>query len=331
MKSRHGFTLIEVLVVIAVVGTLVALLLPAVQSAREAARRTQCRSHLRQIGLAMQNYLSAHRVFPFGVGADKDGSVATTTSSDSRRYSAHSQLLPFLDQTAVYNQIDFRVDPFDPDTTNDPVTLDQVGTNRNAAQSLISVFICPSDLQRMQRPWGQNNYRTSSGNTWDGRKGNGVFSQNSATRPANISDGMSNTAAFSERVRGDDDKLTVDLEGDLFGSSAPWNQNTFANWCRNLTPDAAATLAVQDVNGGMTWLEGNMNWTRYNHLLTPGSPSCKGDLTWNGVAMSANSRHAGGVHLLLCDGSVRSASYGIDETTWRSLGSINGNEMIPQF
>jgi prepilin-type processing-associated H-X9-DG protein len=321
-------TLIELLVVLAIIALLIALIVPAVQSAREAARRAQCRNNLRQIGLAMHNYMEAHRVLPFGVGSDKDGAFATTGSPQSRRYSAQSQLLPFLDQLSAYDLIDFRVEPFSPDLTNNPVTIDQVGPNARAAQIVIPVFLCPSDTQRINRPWGQNNYRSCTGNSWEGRKSNGAFGQNSATRISDITDGLSNTAAFSERIRGDDDKASIDLDGDLFGLPAPWTKTAFISWCRKLTPDDALMCPVQDVNGGMTWLEGNMNWTRYNHVLTPGHASCKTDLTWNGVAMSANSRHGRSVHLLLCDGSVRASGYDVDEAIWRAIASIRSGETV---
>src|SRR6185437_7354939 len=92
--NRRAFTLIELLVTIAIIGLLMALLLPAVQSARESARRTKCQANLRQLGIGLQNYLTACGVFPFGVGADADGLVASISSTQSRRYSLHSQLLP---------------------------------------------------------------------------------------------------------------------------------------------------------------------------------------------------------------------------------------------
>ncbi len=324
----RAFTLIELLVVLAVIGLLIALLLPAVQSVREAARRNSCRSNMRQIGLALHNYESSHRVFPFGVGADCDTTVATLTAECSRRYSAQSQLLPCLDADNVYRQIDFRVQPFYPDTTGNPRMVTGSGPNENAAQQIIPVFICPSDINRLQRPWGTINYRACAGSSWSGRGGNGLFSQNSAVKPGDITDGASNTAAFSERIRGDDDDGAVDLDSDLFGLAAPWTQETLKSWCQLLTPAEAATLNVQDSNGGMSWLEGNMNWTRYNHVLPPFESSCKGDLTWNGVIMTANSRHGRVVNVLMADGAVRTIGENIDNVVWSALGSMNGGETV---
>ena len=116
-RRRRAFTVIELLVVIAVIGLLVALLLPAVQQARESARRAQCQDNLRQLGIALNNYLAAAGVYPFGVGADGDGAIATYTSQSNRRYSMHSQLLPYIEQTALFNGLNFSVRRSSPTTT----------------------------------------------------------------------------------------------------------------------------------------------------------------------------------------------------------------------
>ncbi len=103
VRRCWAFTVVELLVVIAVIGLVVALLLPAVQQARESARRAQCHNNLRQLGIALNHYLAAAGVYPFGVGADGDGAIATYTSQSNRRYSMHSQLLPYIEQTALFN------------------------------------------------------------------------------------------------------------------------------------------------------------------------------------------------------------------------------------
>jgi hypothetical protein len=180
----------------------------------------------------------------------------------------------------------------------------------------------------MKRPWGPNNYRACSGSSWDGRKGNGMFGQITSTRPRDVKDGLSHTAAFSERIRGDDDNSQIDLDSDLFGLAAPWTEETLRDWCAQLDEVQAAALPIQDSNGGMTWLEGNMDWTRYNHLLPPGSPACKGEITWDGVAMPANSRHRDGVHLLLGDGGVKFVGLSVDADVWRALGTTGGGETV---
>ena len=327
--TRNGMTLIELLVVLAVIGILIALLLPAVTAARAAARRTHCASNLKQIGVALTGYQESHRVYPFGVGADKDKLIASVAAYSARRYSLHSQILPFLEAEDVYDQINFAFAPFYPDTTGDPAFVTGLGPNETAIQTSVEVFLCPADYNRMPtRPWGQNNYRSCSGSSWAGRAGNGMFGQITRIGPGDILDGLSKTAAFSERIRGDDDKANIDMQSDLFGLAAPWTEESFRQWCTQLSETQAATLPVQNSNSGHTWIEGNMTWTRYNHLLTPGQASCKNDLTWNGVAMTASSRHAGGVHLLLADGSLRFVDQSIDSALWQALGTIAGGETV---
>lgn len=326
--GRDGLTLIELLTVVSIIAMLMALLLPAVQAAREAGRRGQCANNLKQIGLAVAGYQSAFTVFPFGCGGDSDKPGRPTyTSPGNRRYSLHSQILPYLELRKIYELIDFRYAPFYPDTTGDPKTVTGQGPNEDAAVLTIPVFLCPSDHKEQNRPWGPNSYRSCNGTSWSGRAGDGLFGQGTAIRPAHVRDGLSYTAAFCERVLGDDNKQAVDLQGDLFSLPAPWTEKSFRRWCGQLDRREAAGL-YHDANGGMTWLEGNMNWTRYNHVLPPGYPSCKNGITWSGVAMTATSRHPGGVNLLLGDGSLRFASDQVEPRVWRALGTIAGEEII---
>ena len=199
-RRRRAFTMVELLVVIAVIGLLVALLLPAVQQARESARRAQCQGNLRQLGIALNNYQAAAGVYPFGVGADGDGAIATYTSQSNRRYSMHSQLLPYIEQTALFNALNFSVPPFFPDDNGVPDPEDGPGPNFTVAQVWVNAFLCPSDFNRMPSwPWGQVNYRSCNGSTWSARVGDGMFGQSTRIGPANVRDGLSNTAAMSER------------------------------------------------------------------------------------------------------------------------------------
>jgi prepilin-type N-terminal cleavage/methylation domain-containing protein len=328
---RRAFTLIELLVCVAIIAVLIGLLLPAVQYAREAARRAQCQANLRQLGIALAQYESACGVLPFGVGADSDTQISQIASAGNRRYSLHSQLLLYLEQATMFNQLNFYTQPFAPDTTGDPNASTAAGPNLTVARVSVAVFLCPSDFDRMpSRPWGQTNYRSCNGGSWSGRAGDGMFGQSTRIRPADVTDGLSNTAAFSERIRGHDDFQTVDVNADLFREAAPWTEATFRTWCLELTNAEAATLPRNPAvaNSGMNWVEGNMTWTRYNHLLPPGSKSCANGLTWDGVAMTANSRHSHVLGLLLGDGSVRSVKYSVDQRVWRALGTIAGGEVI---
>ena len=146
-RNRGGFTLIELLVVIAIIAVLIALLLPAVQAAREAARRAQCVNNLKQIGLAMHNYHSSVNSLPWG-----DGPWWI-------EWSAHTLLLPYMEQGPIYNAINFSdTQPFGltPMPINNPA-------NTTATYTVISGFICPSDPDRLTDPNGHNNYMANSG------------------------------------------------------------------------------------------------------------------------------------------------------------------------
>jgi prepilin-type N-terminal cleavage/methylation domain-containing protein len=164
--SRHprrprGFTLIELLVVIAIIAVLIALLLPAVQQAREAARRTQCKNSLKQIGLGLHNYLSTHSVFPFGKGASYSGVPVYA------RWSQHAMILPYIDQAPLYNTLDFNYPPETPGmggvTPFMPASTNASGANAVASRTVIPAFMCPSDLG-VSDPWrAQNNYAGNQG------------------------------------------------------------------------------------------------------------------------------------------------------------------------
>jgi prepilin-type N-terminal cleavage/methylation domain-containing protein/prepilin-type processing-associated H-X9-DG protein len=328
---RRGFTLVELLVVLAVIGLLLALLLPAIGAARAAMRRTQCRSHLKQIGVALHAYHASYEVFPFGAGADPN----VDRTAPHRLYSAHSQLLPYLGHDSVFNSINFLVRPFFPDPDDTASKQALAGPNATAALAKIGLFICPSDSGgyemdlRELHPWGHTNYRSCNGSTWSATSGNGLFGQISSTRVASVIDGTAQTAAFSEKLIGDDDRSRINLLTDLFfDGSDHGDQAGLVRWCRGLNPDSARGL-LQDSDTGQNWLRANMNWTRYNHVELPNQKSCKnGFLTWFGVSMTATSNHSGGVNVLFADGSVRLVADEIDLAVWRAVGTISGGETV---
>ncbi len=330
MSRRHrGFTLIELLVVLTIIAVLIALLIPAVQAARNGARRLQCENNLKQFGIALSSYAGTLGVYPFGVGADTDGAVPTYTSTGNRRYSMHSQILPYLEQAALFNALNFNVAPFDPAETGDPTVVTGMGANETIAQITLAVFLCPSDFNRMpSRPWGQVNYRSCNGSTWSARAGDGMFGQSSHVRPGDVSDGLSNTVAMSERLRGHDDFQSVDLRSDMFRQAGPWDDATFRAWCGQLSDSDALALPrhVTSASLGMNWLEGNMSWTRYNHVLPPGQKTCSNGATWNGTALTASSRHGELVNVLFGDGSARSVRYAVSPEVWRALATISGGD-----
>lgn len=181
-----GFTLVELLIVLAIIGVLVALLLPAVQAAREAARRLQCQNHLKQIGLALQNYEGISRCLP---GA---------RTGTPHLWSGSAQILPHLEGNAVFDAIDFKYSPLQ-------------AANAAAVRSIVPTYLCPSDSpDRLHPNFGPNNYVANAGTgvqsagsfrPEDGLQ-DGVFFDRSAIRFAQVTDGLSNTAAYSETIKG---------------------------------------------------------------------------------------------------------------------------------
>jgi prepilin-type N-terminal cleavage/methylation domain-containing protein len=311
-SRRAGFTLIELLVVIAIISILIALLLPAVQQAREAARRTQCKNHLKQLGLALHNYHDAFNCFPF---AQVDGPKA---------FSATSQLLPYLDQAPLYNLINFSL-PY-----NDPANdLPRLAT--------IPMLRCPSDFDNpLSATGGATNYMANKGSgiIWQAPTGpnagfpepSGVMYFQSRVRIGDVTDGASNTGAFSERVLADGNNGVISPLSDVFFSPlAPTTADEARTMCRAVD---ITNLANQfPLFMGSPWIHGQHT---YLHVDTPNSRSC-GFFTVLRADMPPSSRHVGGVHSLLCDGSTRFVSENIDLGLWRAIGTRNGGETVGEF
>lgn len=302
MKTRQrGFTLIELLVVIAIIAILIALLLPAVQQAREAARRTQCRNNLKQIGLALHNYHDIFQMFPPGwIGVDAGVSSAHEGTSG---IGWAAMILPQLEQSNVYQQFDANVSIADP-------TNDAFRDNR------LSVFRCPSDAQ--PETWEieeegspgtvlaelpianyigafgteeldgcENAPGTDPVNASGQCIGDGSLYHNSSTRIRNYTDGTSNTFLVGER-RTDED------------------QGWFSTWV-GMVPEGEE--AFQRVLGSA------------DH--TPNDPAAHFD--------DFSSPHTGGAFFVWGDGSVSFISDSIDGDTYQALGTISGGEIATNF
>ncbi|MBX3432226.1 MAG: DUF1559 domain-containing protein [Pirellulales bacterium] len=326
--TRRAFTLVELLVVIAIIGALVALLLPAIQAAREAARRSQCLNHLRQLGLALHNHESARRILP--PSANVDLSVSTTANNGS--WGIHGRLLEYLEQGNVRAQVD----------------VETAWDNQQAISGLlIPVFQCPSDDKagELRDPGGgkallySTNYGFNMG-TWfvyDPRTntgGDGPFYPNSNLRVAQVVDGLSRTLAAAE-----------------VKAWTPYARNGGPG--ATTIPDTAAEAATVLASGpdlkdtGHTeWPDGRVHHTGFTATMPPNTfvamtlngQTVDGDYnSWqegkNGSAgqptyaiITSRSAHPGVVNTALLDGSTTTIASDVDLAVWRAMATRDGGE-----
>jgi prepilin-type N-terminal cleavage/methylation domain-containing protein/prepilin-type processing-associated H-X9-DG protein len=342
-RRRHeGFTLIELLVVIAIIAVLIALLLPAVQAAREAARRIQCVNNLKQIGLAMHNYITAINVLP-------PGRFNTHIAGHGSCWGTYSQLLPQLDQSGIFNALNFNLPP-DTDTLS--------ASNSTGFQAFLTVLLCPSDSQPQLITVGggqfaTHNYNVNTGSAYPVVQvpappltgvPNGPFFENSRIGPAAFTDGMSNTSAVTETIRSTSsstyatDPLGVFLvTGNNSTTGPPISSDAdYAALCLSLPSSTTQFQATR----GVRWHYGAPGHSMYNHLRTPNSKlaDCRGGLphstrsdplwSWLSLNIAARSKHAGGVNSLMADGHVQFVKESINVVVWQGLGSRNGGEVL---
>lgn len=310
---RHsGFTLVELLVVIAIIGLLVGLLLPAVQQAREAARRISCANNLKQLGLAAQNHHAAYREFPTG-----------RAGPFPKVFSAQAQLSPFCEGLA-FKLINWDAPPITFSSRSDH----DGSSNLEAATSTLSVFSCPSDLSSQRVPnskYGATNYAVCSGsglvNYGSLSDADGMFLSGRAMRFRDLLDGSSNTIAISERLlgRGNGSEGHLDPRFDVWELSS--SQAPTAARCESQSGGSVYRLR------GEKWIMGNYGNTLYNHFHRPNADAvdCM-NITQRFGNLSARSLHPGGVNTALADGSVRFITDSIELSTWHALSTRAGGE-----
>lgn len=338
-QRKNAFTLVELLVVIAIIGILIGLLLPAVQAAREAGRRTECVNNLKQIGLALHNYHDVNKTFPFGKGPSYPGAAGYA------RWSTQALILPYLEQVPLWESIDFRYAPSTPGMGGVinfmPAYSNPGGINDAASQTHIAMFICPSDAEIASPNWrGQNSYVANQGGWLCDRSDKpggpmdispselqtGVLYYLSRVRFGDIQDGASNTLMFSEKLRG---KGNPNPRMDLYVMTNQTSLNATYTTC-SATNTATATPLTS--KWGWSWVMGENCCTLYNHVATPNKCSCAGipfpgTMTNMAMQVPPSSFHPGGVNGMLADGSVRFFVDTIDVPTWRALGTRADGEV----
>ncbi|UUO08558.1 DUF1559 domain-containing protein [Blastopirellula sp. J2-11] len=330
-KSLPGFTLVELLVVIAIIGVLIALLLPAVQMAREAARRMSCTNNQKQLGLALHNYHDTYLAFP---RYNQKGGASD--ASDGFSCGPHVKLLPFIEQAAVYEQIKTATDNFYENVT------DSEGLVQN---NRISGFVCPSDgVFPDPTREGNCNYPLSAGSNigWNiaESKQTGVFNFRSENNFAAITDGTTNTIMVGEHTVGDADDTFYRLSSDVVrGLSWSADESTsLGTITQTILDTAGAACESNKANhssySALRWTRGTFEYAMFNTMAPPNwrYPSCMtSSSTGNHGSSSgiyvARSRHPGGVNFTLADGSVRFLTDTINLQTYHALGSRNGGEV----
>ncbi|MFO0907457.1 MAG: DUF1559 domain-containing protein [Isosphaeraceae bacterium] len=326
--------MIELLVTVSTIALLAGLLLPAVQSAREAARRAACQNHLRQIGLALSGYAGTFRCFP-------PAAISTRTDHGELYlgfFSVHSRILPYLEQRQLYDAINFDRGTWPEDTylagPPDP-RLSHDTSNATVVRTSLAVFLCPSDGGLFSETG--TNYRGNTGvgpsfSPWveTPDSGNGLFPESKAVGLEQVPDGLSHTVAFSERLRGSGAR-PVNPERDYFqrhGIANTADQILVA--CR-IAARASAGMSEGFTTAGRYWFWTGRERTLYTHTQSPNGdvPDCTfGGMTPAIDMATARSHHPGVVNTLMGDGSLRTVAGTISRAVWRGFGTRNGSELV---
>ncbi|MBA4029859.1 MAG: prepilin-type cleavage/methylation domain-containing protein [Planctomyces sp.] len=330
MKThRSGFTLIELLVVIAIIAILIALLLPAVQQAREAARRTQCRNNLKQLGLALHNYHDNFLVFPQGHAQIQSRNAAGETWKGRGVWVA---ILPFIDQGPLYNTYDFNTH-----------SIQQVAAVRNAK---IPGLLCPSDRAWTGGAENGLNYSGCAGsntNFWGAGTSNGMIQRLRSTGIRDCTDGTSNVVLAGEILKGDGVD-TAESDADIYQANpAPTLSSTTFPTAADLVTTGTSCSITSTAQASMSrcgrdYSSPHSMHSQFNTAATPNwkQRTCAfggnfGECADRDGIYPARSRHTGGAHCLMGDGSVRFVSENVDLLTWQRAGARDDGNALGEF
>lgn len=331
--NRGAFTLVELLVVIAIIGVLIALLLPAVQQAREAARRSQCVNNLKQLALGMHNFHDTFGEFPKNTTGPNEG----VTWEGWQYFSAHYKLLPFIEQDNLYER--FNLDGTWESNHSGPM------------QVRLQAFLCPSALEAPPSTfsWGGPgcNYGWNSGSSphtahsCNRNNCNGMITTKDERKMADVTDGLSNTVFCSEFLSGDGIADSPKYPYDVFYTGADSDFTSIAN--KNFPTQAEIDGIGESVNTSPSGERSNSGslWSWYSHgqsifnMATPpnwkypsaGGNCCPGGAhDWGWGFIGARSMHPGGVNVAMGDGSVRFVAETVDLLTWQRSGNASDGQ-----
>jgi prepilin-type N-terminal cleavage/methylation domain-containing protein len=356
---RRGFTLVELLVVIAIIGTLVGLLLPAVQAAREAARRSTCANSLKQLGVALHSYESVRRSFPpsswgpvesscfwpptSGKYSDCDNIIVFPTKgtvingvpyAGSGGLSGHVALLPYSENQDLYNKIMS-------DLASSPKYL---WLEYAPWQTQIPLLLCPSDIPRntdsdgSNRPLaaGQHNYVFCIGDhhlnlDYDQSiyRQRGIFGLNSNCRVKDIPDGLSKTLAMSECTRPQTSGGTVLNTESASAFDQTWTVNGCSGLWRGNGYPAGTSLVPGHRSMGTWWYLGVYNNQNFNTCLPPNGPVCSQFNQFGFSILTTRSKHRGGVQSLFADGAVTFVSENVDGGNRAAASPVTDRSTAP--
>lgn len=356
-RCPSGFTLVELLVVIAIIGILIALLLPAVQAAREAARRSQCTNNLKQLGLGLHNYHDVNRVFPYRMGGTAAQPNWNSWLSNAGRKSGFVPLLPYIEQGAMYDRI-----RAGDQTAGIPPDGPYAWQGWSVWDDSPDLLLCPSDNGVPNRTGPYNSYAFCIGdrfdNIADATQVRGLFATYTTYSTADVTDGTSNTIAMSERVCGA--KISTSAPWSLTAAQSVEHIQAVITGVQGLIQQPVLCLSRTDGKyvvppatvhtlWGGRWTDGRPARVGFTTVLPPNGPSCSDPSSTETnadqvhVVLPPSSRHPGGVNCLFADGSVRFISNTIDTGSlatqqpatgpsvygvWGALGSKDGGESV---